>query len=576
MGTLYAYSLAPVLSVALLLGFTALRLGRSAMGLASFCLSVAAWCASLLLCCVPATALVGQRIAAVGAFVCAGYIHVAYDATRQAGRGLVVLAYAVAIGTTLAGILFPGLLYDPVSLRQGPLFWPALGLAAASATLPMALLVHAHRRAAREERVQLARLMAGGGIGLVGAWINAILLSHGLPLPYGMYVVLGSLLLLPNVLRAHESPRDRRLLDRSLLYAAIAALLSAGFLFGVMSLVSQSAEPLLRQYRWGAMFLLFMAALAFEPLRQQLQEALGRRLLPGRAGAAELAAELATQEARADQAQRLAELGAFASAVAHEVRNPLGILSAHLRVLARRGVDADTIESMEEQIRRAERFIEDLLRYGRPRPLELRMVDLPALIELAIGTARDGLREAAPAVEIERDLEEGPKLVEVDQAQLSQVLVILVDNALLALAEAPVRRLRIGARTMGERLRLTIEDSGPGIPPDLLPRLFQPFVTGRKRGAVRSGTGLGLAIARGIVERHGGTLRVRPPGAEANAGADAGAGLGGACFELDLPRYQSVLAAATAAASAPSSITPATPTTTMTTTTTTTMKGGAA
>ena len=348
MGTLYAYSLVPVLSVALLLGFTALRLGRSAVGLASFCLSVAAWCGSLLLCSIPGTALVGQRIAAVGAFTCAGYLHVAYEATRQAGRGLVWLAYAVASATTLAGVLFPGLLYDPVSLRQGPLFWPALSLAALSGTLPLALLLHAHHRTqtAPEERALLVRLMAGGGIGLVGAWINAILLAHGLALPYGMYVVLGSLLLLPNVIRAHESPRDRRLLDRSLLYAAIAALLSAGFLFGVMSLMSQSAEPLVRQYRLGAMFLLFMAALAFEPLRQQLQEALGRRLLPGRAGAAELAAELATQEARADQAQRLAELGAFASAVAHEVRNPLGVLSAHLRVLARRGVDADTIESM--------------------------------------------------------------------------------------------------------------------------------------------------------------------------------------------------------------------------------------
>ena len=200
------------------------------------------------------------------------------------------------------------------------------------------------------------------------------------------------------------------------------------------------------------------------------------------------------------------------------------------------------------------------------------MVDLPALIDLALGTARDGLGEAVQAVEIERDLEEEPKLIEVDQAQLTQVLVILLDNALLALAEAPVRRLRIAARAVGERLSLVIEDSGPGIPPDLLPRLFQPFVTGRKRGAARSGTGLGLAIARGIVERHGGTLRVRPPGGEAKAGAETR--LGGACFEIDLPRYQSVLAAATAAAAA--SAPPATPATPATPAPPTKMKGGAA
>lgn len=81
-------------------------------------------------------------------------------------------------------------------------------------------------------------------------------------------------------------------------------------------------------------------------------------------------------------------------------------------------------------------------------------------------------------------------------------------------------------------MRAVVEDNGPGIAPELLPRLFQPFVTGRKREGPRPGTGLGLAIARGIVERHGG--RITAGRAES----------GGARFEVELPRAQTVMAAA--------------------------------
>jgi signal transduction histidine kinase len=81
-------------------------------------------------------------------------------------------------------------------------------------------------------------------------------------------------------------------------------------------------------------------------------------------------------------------------------------------------------------------------------------------------------------------------------------------------------------------VRVVVEDNGPGIAPELLPRLFQPFVTGRKREGPRPGTGLGLAIARGIVERHGG--RISAGRAEA----------GGARFDVELPQAQTVMAVA--------------------------------
>lgn len=538
MGPLYAYSLVPVLSVSFLLFFTAALRGRNARGLAIYCLTVGVWTGALLMICFQGTARVGERLAAIGCFTAAGFLHAAYDITGQRSYFLVWVAYLSALAITLLGVVNPGVLYGPLAMQRGPLFWPAMALAVGAATLPLWKLRAAYVTAPPERKPMLRALAMAGALGYAGGIGNALLLSGGRPLPFGMLAVLAAQLLLANVIRAHQPPRDRRLLERSLLYSALAALLSAGFLFGVMSWMTSSSEPLIAQYRVGALFLLFMAALAFEPLRQQLQEWLGKRLFRGRAGAGDLAAALAEKEVRADQASRLAELGQFTSAVAHEVRNPLGVLSAHLKLLERKGADPDTTQAMRDQIDRASHFVDELLRYGRPRPLELRMVDLDATLDLALSTARQGLGDAAPAeLEVARDRAGEGALLEADQAQISQVLVVLMENALLALADAPSpRRLRIATALQGERAELVVEDSGPGIPPELLPRLFQPFVTGRKREGRRSGTGLGLAIARGIVERHGGTIR-----------AGRSEALGGARFEVVLPRVQAVLAAASSA-----------------------------
>lgn len=537
MGLLFAYSLLPVLAVALLLFFTAVLRGRGARGLAAYCLAVALWSAMQLLICIPETARVGQRLAAIGGFIAAGYLHAAYDVSRQRSYGLVYLAYGIAVGITLVGVAIPGALYDPLTLRAGPFFWPGMVLAVFAATIPLVQLALAYRVAAPERRSELRLAFIAGVLGYLGGWTNTLLLARGVVLPFGMFLVLASLLVLANVIRNRESPADRRLLERSLLYSALAAFLSAGFLFGVLSLMSSSAEPFLGQYKLGAFFLLCMAALAFEPLRQQIQESLGRRFLRDRAPSADLARALASQEARADQAGRLAELGTFASAVAHEVRNPLGVLKAHLAVLERQVSSPDGVAAMREQIDRASHFVDDLLRYGRPRPLEIRTIDLCATADLALTTARQGLG-AAPEIEVVRDTPQPSPVLEADQAQIAQVFVVLFDNALLALGEAPVKRLRVTLRGDDGEVRAVVEDSGPGVPPELAPRLFQPFVSGRKRDGPRPGTGLGLAIARGIIERHGGAIR---------AGRSD---LGGARFEFELPKRQPVLAAAASAATA--------------------------
>ena len=533
MGPLFAYSLVPVLSVALLLCFTATLRARDARGLALYCLTVAMWSGALLMLCLPRTAWLGERLVSMGTFTAAGFLHAAYNVTKQRSYGLVVFAYLVALGLTGLGAVEPNVLYGPLAMTRGPLFWPAIVLAVAAATVPLVHLVRAYRVAPPERRPLLRGVGIAGVLTYSGGISNALLLSGGYALPFGMYLVLGGLLVLAQVIGGLQAESERRLLERSLLYSALAAVLSAGFLFGVLTLMAGSGQPYLVEYRVGAFFLLALAALAFEPVRQGFQEWLGRRLLKGRAAASELAEELVKQEARADQAARLAELGQFTSAVAHEVRNPLGVLAAHLKLLERKGTDPDSIAAMREQIERAGHFVDELLRYGRPRPLELRRVDLRATVALAYSTARQGLGALAPEVAFEQSEGEAIEL-EADQGQLSQVFVVLFENALLALRDVQAPTLRVSCTAEGEQVRVVVDDNGPGIPPELLPRLFQPFVTGRKREGPRPGTGLGLAIARGIVERHSGRIT-----------AGRAEDLGGARFQVELPKAQTVMAAAT-------------------------------
>lgn len=536
MSTLYAYSLMPVVAVSLLLFFTVLLRQRGSWGLAAYCGAIAAWSSNLVLAFSPSAGAseFGLKMSAVGAFIVAAFLHAAYDLTEQRRYELLWIAYGAAAVITVAGFAIPGLLYDPTSLAAGPLFWPAMALAVSATAVPFWHLARAYPDAPSQRQARMRVLFAAGFVGYLGAWSNATLLAYDVVLPYGLFLVLASLLMLTRLVQSMQRRADQRLFERSLMYSALAAFLSAGFLFGALVFLADTTAPVLRDYGLGAFFLLCMAALAIEPVRQHVQEVVGRHLAGDRAQAMDLAEALADQEARADQAQRLAELGAFTSAIAHEVRNPLGVISAYLSILERQDVDGETIDEMREQIDRASGFLDDLLHYGRPSPLELRMVKISDTIELAMSSATAGLGEEAPDdVEWCCEVEPSELTIESDQGQLMQVFVILLENALLAVDQAEERKLRVEARGGDDNVVIVFEDSGPGIEKAVVDRLFEPFVTTRKREGRSHGTGLGLAIASGIIERHGGAISATE------------SALGGARFEIELPRHQKVLAAAT-------------------------------
>lgn len=215
------------------------------------------------------------------------------------------------------------------------------------------------------------------------------------------------------------------------------------------------------------------------------------------------------------RAERLAAVGQMAAMVAHEVRNPLGILRGQVELARERlpaGAPARERERFAEmlaEIDRLNRLTEEFLGLARDAPLDRGEVDLGALAAQVAADAR--LAAQAPGARVEIVAPASPVLVDADADRLRQAIRNLALNALQvqegrAEAGEGGAAISLEVAAEGERARLSVTDAGPGVPPEIAATLFEPFVTARP-----GGSGLGLAVARRVVERHGGTIALEPP-----------------------------------------------------------------
>jgi hypothetical protein len=244
-------------------------------------------------------------------------------------------------------------------------------------------------------------------------------------------------------------------------------------------------------------------------------------------------------EARLTAAEKRAEIGQLASGLAHEIKNPLNALSLGLDVLKRRhrpvdetaaGEYAVRIETLREEINRLATLINNFLAFGRPLTLTPAPVDVEALLT---GTLADLAETAERAnVAVERRIAGGLPRIPADASLLKSAFWNLLQNAVQAMEQSG-GTLTVSAGLVsgsaGPELNVSVEDTGPGLPPGDLPRLFEPYYSRRE-----GGVGLGLAMVKRIVEEHGG-------GVEAGTRRN---GETGARFTITLP----------APASAPSSL----------------------
>jgi len=230
-------------------------------------------------------------------------------------------------------------------------------------------------------------------------------------------------------------------------------------------------------------------------------------------------------EAQLVQSEKMAAVGQLVSGVAHELNNPLTSIAGLSEFLLQRpepsARDRDHIRVIHEQAERAAKIVGDLLAFARKGPTDVEHVGLNEVAERALSLIGYELR--LRDVQLETDFAPGLLPVRGDRHQIQQVVLNLLTNAVQAMSALPPeqpRRLRVTTARENKQAVLRVADSGPGIPDDLLPRVFDPFVTTKAPG---KGTGLGLSITYRIVEDHGGQIT-----------ADR-ASEGGALFTVALP-----------------------------------------
>ncbi len=234
----------------------------------------------------------------------------------------------------------------------------------------------------------------------------------------------------------------------------------------------------------------------------------------GSAEARDLAASLnamldALRAAEGDRLrrERLAVLGEFAAGVAHEIRNPLASMRMTLQLLGDgpggdglRGKDAEDLRVVLDEVRRLEGSVEDLLLYaGTPR-LVREPVDLAAVARDAARVLERQAFHLGVALEVEEAA--GAPRAAGDPARLRTCATNLLLNAVQASPRGGKVRARCAGT--GKGVALEVADEGPGIPPEVGDRVYEPFFTGRP-----GGTGLGLAVTRSLAEAHGGSLAYR-------------------------------------------------------------------
>ncbi|MBS0521154.1 MAG: PAS domain S-box protein [Proteobacteria bacterium] len=221
------------------------------------------------------------------------------------------------------------------------------------------------------------------------------------------------------------------------------------------------------------------------------------------------------QELQADlsHVSRVSEMGQMASALAHEINQPLTAASNYLQAAQRlhaRRDEADmpllgeALEKARSQVERASEILRRLRGFIKKGEPEQQAEDIAKLIEEASAIALVGARERGVMVHFHPVPESGS--VFVDRIQIQQVIVNLMRNAVEAMDGHPRRELTVATEPVaGDMLAVTVIDTGSGIAPEIAERLFQPFVTTKS-----AGMGVGLSICRSIIEGHGGQLSAKP------------------------------------------------------------------
>jgi two-component system sensor histidine kinase HydH len=260
-------------------------------------------------------------------------------------------------------------------------------------------------------------------------------------------------------------------------------------------------------------------------------------------------------QAEARRSERLAALGQLSAGLAHEIRNPLGVIKGSAEMLTQKLQASDEIARelagyISTEVNRLGALVTEFLDFARPLHAQPQPADLPALLDRVLQIVADRFNlkpEKGKPVRVERHYASGLPLIPLDESLCEQAFLNLVQNAYEAMQEQDqggTLRVEVQLATQNDRegVELRLADTGPGVPEELREEIFNPFVTTKK-----TGVGLGLSIVSKIVDGHHGSIHVEnAPG-------------GGAAFTLFFPLGEAVEPQPTAELLHPGKPTPGSP-----------------
>jgi signal transduction histidine kinase len=219
--------------------------------------------------------------------------------------------------------------------------------------------------------------------------------------------------------------------------------------------------------------------------------------------------------------ERLARIGVMSAGLAHELRNAMVALSTMTDLLLEQQPQNDLAQTVRRELDRANSLAVRMLHYSKPHALSRKPVSTHQVLDRALQLA--SARFKAAGATVTTSLQADPDVVAADEAHMEQMFLNLLINA----ADAIGREGNIILSTetcrehaAGSTVRIAVRDTGPGIAPEVLPNLFQPFYTTK-----RHGTGLGLYLAQHIINEHSGTIQVNSSPGE------------GTCVQVTLPLH---------------------------------------
>jgi len=207
--------------------------------------------------------------------------------------------------------------------------------------------------------------------------------------------------------------------------------------------------------------------------------------------------EIKAFEAQMELRSRLSSLGEISAGIAHELRNPMGVIAGYTKLLSKKADESlrPTVNAIAKEINVMNRIISDFLSFAKPAELNISDVDLKGIIENCVSVVAGGKGDIKTHIDID-----GLPAVKGDEVLLRQAFTNLVQNAIESMPKGGELSVR---SSLGEFIEVSISDTGPGIAENIVDKIFLPFFTTKDRG-----TGLGLSIVQKIIVSHGGNIFV--------------------------------------------------------------------